>query len=234
MSSVYLTVDWKTGQLVETSKVAKEGFEQYTTSKDNVKWRKFYEKGVIGELSGVEMKNSLFGTQLVLSLKGDDWYNLQVSALDQRDQITDYALEIGRFLPNLKKGEVYRVLPTMTKKDGKENMYDKRGVSFKLGDAEGEEVAPALSWAANSENPIPRLDWKKDTFTGKKKPSATSVEARNEFFSALFEREIARISQMNAVENAPAPASFAPPSDAPVKTPPVDVKAEEIYDDLPF
>lgn len=233
MSSTYLKVDWKSGQFAEYSKEAGEGFEAYTNGNGDTRYKKLYRDGITASFQGIELKNSDYGLQLAVSFKdGEDWLNLQVPVLDQRDQITTYAVEIGRFLPNLIKGQVYRVFPYFIEKDGNENMYDKRGISFKVDDIDGEKVAPALSWKADADASvrIPRLDWKEDTLTGRKKPTASSVEAQRDFFATIFQREVARIAGQEAVVSAPVSKDFGPPASAgSIET----LKPEE-SEDLPF
>ena len=148
----------------------------------------------------------------------------------QRDQITTYAVEIGRFLPNLVKGQVYRVFPYFIEKDGDENKYDKRGISFKVGDMDGEKVVPALSWIADAPEDvrIPRLDWKEDSLTGRKKPTASSVEAQRDFFAAIFQREVARIQGEEAVSVPATSKDFGPPADS------VGEVQPEENEDIPF
>jgi len=233
--SIYLKVDWKSGQFAEYSKDQKDGFNAYTNGKGETRYQKIYPNGIIAQLNDVELKDSNYGMQLVASFRdGDVWYNLQIPVLDQRDQVTNYAVELGRFLPNLQKGQVYRVYPYLIEKDGKDNLYDKRGISFKLNDADGEKVLPALSWKADANDSvrIPRLNWKEDTLTGKKKPTASSVEAQKEFFATIFQTETARISGSTAVDNPPAEkGNFGPPAGSGNGS--ETIKPEE-SDDVPF
>lgn len=233
--SIYLKVDWKTGQFAEYSKEPQDGFNAYTNGKGETRYQKIYNTGIIAQLHDVELKESNYGLQLVASLRDDDvWYNVQVPVLDQRDQVTTYAVELGRFLPNLQKGQVYRVYPYLIEKDGKDNLYDKRGISFKLNNADGEKVLPALSWKADAEASvrIPRLDWKLDTLTGKKKPTAVSTETQREFFASIFQKETARMSASTAVDNPPAErGNFGPPAGSGNVSETVE---PEESDDVPF
>lgn len=232
--STYLKVDWKSGQFAEYSKEEKQGFEAYSLKNGETRFKKLYKDGLTASLQSVELKQSDYGLQLIVAFKdGDEWLNLQIPVLDQRDQITTYAVEIGRFLPNLVKGETYRVYPYLIEKD-EDNKYEKRGISFKVGDIDGDKVAPALSWMADAEDGvrIPRLDWKEDALTGKKKPTALSVETQKDFFAGIFQREITRIEGAKAVEPTlvtPKDKSFGPPADTKET-----IKPEENDDDLPF
>lgn len=236
--SIYLGIDWKSGQLCEKSKEEKEGFEAYSISDGSTRYKKLYDKGITGKLHSVEMKESPIGLQIVSTFVDEDtWYNVQISVLDQRDQVADYAIELARFLPNLVKGEVYRFYPYYIEKDGKEQQYDRRGLSFKVGNADGNKVAPALSWAkdANEAIRIPQLEWETNPLTKKKKPTASSIEARTNFFAVIFEREVARFKdEEEATPTDTTPPPFGPPADvSPDKTSSA-APTEEESDDLPF
>lgn len=237
-NSIYLRIDWKSGQFMETSKEDKEGFEEYKNGNDETRWKKLYPKGITAKLHNVELKESPFGMQLVTTFVEDEnWYNVQIPVLNPRDQVTEYAIELGRFLPNLQKGEVYRVFPYLIEADGKENKYDKRGISFKLGSADGEKVVPALSWMMDADDSvrIPRLDWKIDPLTKKKKPTASSVEGQRNFLAGIFQRETERIGSQDAIASVPSSNEFGPPSDGKQEDKKsVESSPQEEYDDLPF
>lgn len=233
--SIYLSIDWKSGKARETSKEKKEDFEAYTytdkAGNEVTRYKKLYPE-IVGSFEGVQLKESPFGMQLVASFKDEDtYYNFQVALLDQRSQVTTYASEIARYLPSLEKGKVYRVFPYLIEKDA-ENKYEKRGISFKVGDADGPKVVPTLSWAKDAKDGIriPQLDWKEDKMTGKKMPTAASIEAQRDFFADIFEQEIKRIESSTAVKSE-GKKDFGPPADSGNKA--ENLKPEE-DDDLPF
>ena len=49
MATRYLQLDWKSSNLYEYSKTEKEDFKEETSSKGNVSYRKYENKGITGE-----------------------------------------------------------------------------------------------------------------------------------------------------------------------------------------
>ena len=203
MSKIYLQLDYSNSQMYQYSKTNKEGFEKYESSTGNVSYRKHYPKGVFGELLNVSVRDTDFGQKLQISLKNaNDFLHLQFSLYDSKDNVdSQYAESIIRFLPNLKKGESYRFFPykitaedqkAQDAKEGKDvsgKYYDNTGMSIKTANLETEEalekVEPAIPYTGKGA--IPKLEWKMNA-AGKNKPSATSLEAKNEFLlKALME-----------------------------------------------
>ena len=68
MNKVYLQLEFSTGKIFEYSKEAKEGYEEYTSTKGKVSYRK-YHRGVTGELDSVSIRDTQFGQEISVSLK---------------------------------------------------------------------------------------------------------------------------------------------------------------------
>lgn len=197
--SRYLSVDFKSSQLFEYSKEAKEGFE---AQEGRSGFRKYFNEGITGELLNVGVRDSKIGQQINMALKDieGEINVIQVGLYDQKGNVdNNFAESLISYLPSLEKGRMYRFFPynltaetleESDKKAGKElqkKYYDKRGISLKEG---GEVSITKLGYNKKGEKDstkIPSLEWKKDP-TGKNKPSAVSLEAKNEFLlSKLME-----------------------------------------------
>lgn len=204
MATRYLQLDWKSSNLFEYSKTEKDGFEKHESSEGNTSYRKYEKKGITGKLLNAGVRDSKIGQQLGLAFKEDDGniVVIQFGLFDQKGQVSNnYPESIIAHLGNLKSGETYTIYPynldadTQRKYDqeteGREERakyYDRRAVSFKQN---GEKVSTYLSYKEGDKLSIPRLDWKEDRFNkGKKKPTATSIEEKNNFLLAELERAV--------------------------------------------
>jgi len=188
--SKYLNLDWNKSQMYEWSQTQQEGSEP---AQNGNGFRKYYDKGVVGELQNVGVLEGKFGHQISISVKdgNGDFLNLLFSLYDQKGNVDNqYAESVIRFLPNLQKGQTYRFYPyridaeTQKNQDqeaGKEvrnKYYDNTGISIKTED--GEKVEAALQYTGKGKNVIPKLVWKENAM-GQNRPTAVSVEEKNEF-----------------------------------------------------
>ena len=198
MATRYLQLDWKSSNLYEYSKTEKEDFKEETSSKGNVSYRKYENKGITGELLNVGVKDSNIGPQLKLAFKtpNGDTVVTQFNLFDQKGQVDNtYPESIIVHLGNLVKGQSYTMYPynldaaTQKKYDetteGREvrvKYYDKRAVSFKI---DGVKVKSFLTYAEGQATSVPRLTWKKKMIGGEEKnrPSAVSIEAKDDFLN---------------------------------------------------
>lgn len=239
----YLQIEGKTGRVFEYSKTEKEGFEKYESSTGNVSYRKYYNKGVFGTLLNVSIRDSKIGEQLQVSVKnGDDYVNLQFPLYTEKGNIDNrYAESLIRFLPNLEKGKGYRFYPYSI--ENEETGYNTYGISViespnPEAEEKGEKVEPFLQYSKEpkGEKEIPNLEWKK--VAGKNKPSAVSLEAKDEFLYGYLKKAVdghlkyegSSSSSSNSSSNTPksnSESTTAPKQDAPATD-------EDEYDDLPF
>lgn len=247
MATRYLQLDWKSSNLYEYSKNEQEGFEKHTSDSGKVTFRKYEKKGITGELLNVGVRDSKIGQLLTLAFKVDGNITVvQFNLYDQRNQVDNtYPEAIIAHLGNLKKGETYTVVPyNLTKEaqktydektDGREvrdKYYDKRAVSFKQ---DGVRVDMYLSYAEGEELSIPRLDWKEDRFNeGKKKPTAVSLEARNEFLLDQLEKAVQGHLAYESTETKPAEKQEKVAEKVEKKEAAPAKKAVESNNDLPF
>lgn len=240
----YLQIEGKSGRVFEYSKTEKEGFEKYESSTGNVSYRKYYNKGVFGTLLNVSIRDSKIGEQLQVSVKnGDDYVNLQFPLYTEKGNIDNrYAESLIRFLPNLEKGKGYRFYPySIENEDTGFNNYGISVIESPNPEAEekGEKVEPYLEYSKEpkGEKQIPNLEWKK--VAGKNKPSAVSLEAKDEFLYGYLKQAVdghlkyegGSSSSSNSSSNTTKSNSEGTTSQ---NEAPVTGGDEDEYDDLPF
>lgn len=208
----YLQLDYSNSQLYEYSKEPKDGFTEYKSNTGNISYRKYYKTGVYGTLMNVSVRESNRGSKYIgvaiKSVDGDHLY-LQIDLFNQRGTIDDrYAESLIRVLGNLKKGGEYRFFTynltadtqrASDEKDDnrptKDKYYDVYGVSVKTANIEEnkviDKVEPALAYTGEGKNVIPKLKWVEDTLdSSKKKPTAVSVEAKDNFLKEALKSAI--------------------------------------------
>ena len=240
----YLQTDFKSSQFVEYSKESKEDFVSEEGRKG---YRKYYNEGVTGTLLNAGVRDSKIGQQLVITLLVEgDYVNLQVPLYDQKGNVdNNFAESVIKFLPNLKKQNDYRFYPYNIsaevqekgdKEAGKEvraKYYDSRGISVKRVTEEGlVKVEAAYMYNKKGEKDptrVPSLEWKKDR-TGKNKPSAVSLEAKNEF---LLSKLMDAVDGHLAYESNNSTSSQQPNQEYKVPEPVAQTESE-VSDDLPF
>lgn len=200
MSKHYLSIDFKSSQLFEYSKEAKEGFEP---QEGRSGYRRFLNEGITGELLNVGVRDSKIGQQINVALKDEngDYNYIQIGLYDQKGNVDgSFGESLIRYLPHLKKGETYRFYPynltAETQKSNDESQgkevrskyYDQRGISVKLN---GDTKVDTISYNKRGEkdsNKIPNLEWKE--VLGKNKPTAVSLEAKNEFLLSIVSNAV--------------------------------------------
>lgn len=183
MENNYLQLDFGTGKFYQWSKEKKEGYDLHTSSKGTESYRKYFDKGVTGTLESASLYDAKFGQQISLRIKnGNDIFYAPIALYDQKNNVDTYAKSLIAFLPNLKKGmEItisgYNFVP-------KEEKYSKIGVSIKSGEVKIERAFPYSD--------APKLEFvaKRGSTTGKKAPTAVSLEAHNNFYLDKLEESI--------------------------------------------
>lgn len=182
MGKVYLQLESKSGRIYQYSKTEQEGFEKH----DNGTFRKYWMTGLYGTLQNVSIRDSKIGEQIQLTVKNNgDYLILQFPLYTQQGNIDNrYAESLIRFLRNLTKGTGYRFYPyAMEQEDSKYLKYGMSVITSPNPEAEekGDKVESYLTYAKvpNLETDIPNLVWKE--IAGKNKPSAVSLEAKDEF-----------------------------------------------------
>ena len=190
----YLQLDQGKGSFFEYSGSEKEGFEKFESSKGNVSYRKYYLKGVSGKLESVNLFDGMFGKQIQVAIKAeDDIHMLQVDLYDQKDNVSNFAEELIKFIPSLEKGDnidfnAYNFIP-----EGEQ--FSRRGFSIKK---DGDKVKRALSNAFYKkedgtlvEGDIPAIKWVKKL--DKNKPSLASLEEKNDYLLDVIVKETDRL-----------------------------------------
>ena len=190
----YLQLDQGKGSFFEYSGSEKEGFEKFESSKGNVSYRKYYLKGVSGKLESVNLFDGKFGKQIQVAIKvEDDIHMLQVDLYDQKDNVSNFAEELIKFIPSLEKGDnidfnAYNFIP-----EGEQ--FSRRGFSIKK---DGDKVKRALSNAFYKkedgtlvEGDIPAIKWVKKL--DKNKPSLASLEEKNDYLLDVIVKETDRL-----------------------------------------
>ena len=190
----YLQLDQGKGSFFEYSGSEKEGFEKFESNSGNISYRKYYPKGVDGVLESVSLADGKFGKQIQVGVRAtDDVHLFQLDVYDQKDNVSTFAEELIKFLPNMNKGaeisfNSYNFIP-----EGEQ--YSRRGFSIKV---DGEKLNRALSNSYYKkedgslvEGDIPAIKWVKKL--DKNKPSLASLEAKNDYLLDVLAKETDRL-----------------------------------------
>ena len=239
MTKNYLQLEFSTGLFFKYSKNEEQGYEKHVSTKGNTSYRKYFKDGITGVLESASVYEGSFGNQISLNVKnGNDVYYVPVDIADQKGNVDTYAESLIKFLPQLEKGMNIAVRGYNFTPEG--DKYAKIGISVSV---DGQKLKANMSNAYfNKEGvlvpgDIPAVAWKKDAL-GKNKPTAVSLEAKNDFLLEVLKRETERLKWVQG-ENSSAPATEAPKNTVPTATPAqafepatnVNVKP---MDDLPF
>lgn len=199
LSKNYLQLEFGSGHFFDYSKEEKDGYVKYTSNKGNVSYRKYYKEGVSGILDSVSIYDGKFGQQISITIKdGDEIYYLPVDIYDQSKQVDNtYAESLIKLLPLLEKGQNITVAGYNFKPE--DSKYSRIGISIKVS---GEKLKSEITNSYyNKEGElvkgdIPAIVWVEKL--GKKKPSAASIEAKDEYLLSILEREEARLTWKNS------------------------------------
>lgn len=239
MNKNYLQLEFSTGLFFKYSKNEEQGYEKHVSTKGNTSYRKYYKEGITGVLESVSIYEGSFGNQISLNVKnGNDVYYVPVDIADQKGNVDTYAESLIKFLPQLEKGMNIAVRGYNFTPEG--DKYAKIGISVSV---DGQKLKANMSNAYfNKEGvlvpgDIPAVAWKKDAL-GKNKPTAVSLEAKNDFLLEVLKRETERLKWVQG-ENSSAPPTETPKNAVPTATPAqafepatnVNVKP---MDELPF
>jgi hypothetical protein len=194
LSKNYLQLEFGSGLFFDYSKEEKDGYVKHISTKGNVSYRKYFKDGVSGILESVSIYNGKFGQQISMNVKeGDEIYYLPIDIYDQSKQVDNtYAESLIKLLPLLEKGQNVTVTGYNFKPE--DSKYSKIGISIKVS---GEKLKSEItnSYYKDGElvpGDVPAIVWVEKL--GKKKPSASSIEAKDEFLLSLLEREEARLT----------------------------------------
>lgn len=194
LSKNYLQLEFGSGLFFDYSKEEKDGYVKHTSTKGNVSYRKYFKDGVSGILESVSIYNGKFGQQISMNVKeGDEVYYLPIDIYDQSKQVDNtYAESLIKLLPLLEKGQNVTVTGYNFKPE--DSKYSKIGISIKVS---GEKLKSEItnSYYKDGElvpGDVPALVWVEKL--GKIKPSASSIEAKDEFLLSILEREEARLT----------------------------------------
>lgn len=197
LSKNYLQLEFGSGHFFDYSKEEKDGYVKHTSTKGNVSYRKYYKDGVSGILESVSIYDGKFGQQISITIKeGDEIYYLPVDIYDQSKQVDNtYAESLIKLLPLLEKGQNVTITGYNFKPE--DSKYSKIGISIKVS---GEKLKSEItnSYYKDGElvaGDIPAIVWVEKL--GKKKPSAASIEAKDEYLLSILEREEARLTWKN-------------------------------------
>ena len=219
MTKNYLQLEFSTGLFFKYSKNEEQGYEKHVSTKGNTSYRKYYKEGITGVLESVSIYEGSFGNQISLNIKnGNDVYYVPVDIADQKGNVDTYAESLIKFLPQLEKGMNIAVRGYNFTPEG--DKYAKIGISVSV---DGQKLKANMSNAYfNKEGvlvpgDIPAVAWKKDAL-GKNKPTAVSLEAKNDFLLEVLKRETERLKWVQG-ENSSAPPTETPKNAVPTATP---------------
>lgn len=233
----YLQVNYD-GSIFQYSKDQKEGFVEFTNSKGKVSYRKYFNKGVDGVLTGITKQNNQYlnnAEELKVTLENNGDENiLSFTVLNQDGtSLDEYTQGLVILLPKMNKGETYNINNWFMRKgdtiNGEEIKYNKKGVTVKQN---GEKLKSDITFeyikGRGTENEthvkgdVPMLQWKE--IAGKNRPTAASKEAQLEFLYTLLENQIERINGTSTPKKEETPKA---------KEPVKETVADE-HDSLPF
>ena len=244
MNKNYLQLEFSTGLFFIYSKDEKQGYDKHTSTKGSVSYRKYYKDGITGVLESVSIYEGKFGNQISMNIKdGNEVYYVPVDIADQKGNVDTYAESLIKFLPQLEKGmnvtvKAYNFIPEGDK-------YSKIGISLAI---KGEKIKSEMTNAYyNKEGElvvgdIPAMAWKKDAL-GKNKPTAVSLEAKNDYLLEVLKVQTNRLKWVqgeNSIATQPTPQAEAPKNAVPTASlsdafePATNVKQEDEFDKLPF
>lgn len=226
MTKNYLQLEFGSGLFFDYSKEEKQGYDKHTSTKGNVSYRKYYKEGVTGILESVSIYEGKFGNQISMTIKeGDNVYYVPVDIADQKGNVDTYAESLIKVLTKLNKGEQVSVRAYNFTLEG--DKYSKIGVSIS---ANGEKLKGLTNTYTKDgvlvEGDIPAIVWKKDAL-GKNKPTAVSLEAKNDYLLEVLKVQTDRL-KWEANNSQPQTPAQAPPTK--VEAP----KAPEASNKLPF
>jgi len=127
----YYQLEYGSGKIFQYSKEEKEGYEKFTSSKGNVSYRKYLEKGLIGIFKGLTIKEGKFGQEVQVKVvnKAGDLEILTLPLLTQSNSLTQYVDSLASYVPGLKVDYIYRFYPYAIEQEDSERVN--RGVSVK-------------------------------------------------------------------------------------------------------
>jgi hypothetical protein len=248
----YLQLDYKTGLFYAYSKDSQEGYEKYTSKTGNVSYRKYFKKGIYGNLKTMYFADTDRGMQLrVIMTQGseseDGFYAmLFFPVYDQSRNLDRFVESLVTFLPNMEPGEAYRIYPYVldVKLDSGKTVQN-RGVSVKKAELDGEgggdvteKVERALKFQGRDEEyesgMVPTLVFEKD-LGGKYAPTALSIAQRNDFLKKVLQENVERLN-VTADQNSEGNSQEQEkPAQKPAEKPKAKVNLEpEDDDDIPF
>jgi hypothetical protein len=194
LSKKYLQLEFGSGKFFEYSKEEKDGYVKHTSTKGNISWRKYADDGISGILESVSIYDGKFGQQISLSVKnGDEIYYVPIDIYDQSKQVDNtYAESLIKILPQLEKGQNITITGYNFKPD--DSAYSKIGISVKVS---GEKLKSTITNSYYKqgeliEGDIPAIVWVEKL--GKKKPSAASIEAKDQYLLDLLVKHEARLT----------------------------------------
>ena len=240
LSKNYLQLEFGSGHFFDYSKEEKDGYVKHTSKNGNVSYRKYYKDGVSGILESVSIYDGKFGQQISITIKeGDEIYYLPVDIYDQSKQVDNtYAESLIKLLPLLEKGQNVTITGYNFKPE--DSKYSKIGISIKVS---GEKLKSEItnSYYKDGElvpGDVPAIVWVEKL--GKKKPSAASIEAKDEYLLSILEREEQRLTYKtndNQNSSSEAPKEQAPKQEAAKsepEAPAMPPSNSDDDDDLPF
>lgn len=230
----YLQLEFGSGQFFDYSKDEKEGHEKHTSTNGNISYRKYYKEGVSGILESVSIYDGKFGKQISLNIKdGDNVYYAPVDILDQKSNVDTYAESLTKVLHKLSKGDNINLKAWNFVPEG--DKYSKIGITVTVG---GEKLKGLTNAYYDKEGnlvpgDIPAIVWKKDAL-GKNKPTAVSLEAKNDYLLEVIKTQTDRLKWVQG-ESSPETPKPSTPTATPQEAfaPATNVKEDDIYD-LPF
>jgi len=233
-SKNYLQLEFGSGKFFQYSKEQLDGYVKNVSKNGKVSFRKYYNEGIHGVLDSVSIYDGKFGQQISISIRdNEEVYYLPISIYTQSQQVDNtYAESLIKLLPELNKGDIVTVSGYNFKPEGSE--YSKIGISIKKG---AEKIKSSITNSYYKDGnlvpgDIPAIEWVEKL--GKRKPSASSIEAKDEYLLSLLQKEEARLTWKTDSGSEPAQAAPAPKQEQTKVQQAAPAIVEGESDDLPF
>ena len=186
---MYLQLDYKSGNLFEYSKEPQEGFEKHVSKTGKESYRKYHKYGFEGTLNSVSVRDSDFGKQLSLAFEEGTYINFGL--LDSKGNVDQFAESVIKVLPQLNKNDKVKISPFNFIPEGEK--YAKTGVSVSINGEKTKGLTNAYYKDGKLvKGDVPAIVWK-DNPLGGKKPSAASMEERNDYLLGVLTKEAERL-----------------------------------------
>lgn len=242
--SIYLKIDPVEAKIYRTVSAETEGAKEVVFKDGGKTYREYFDRGLYGTFEGARYKEAQFKDGAVMffefSMKNKEgqYYVVSVPLFDNYKNIDRRFVEkFIALLPNLIKGEAYRLFPfRMEEINGEVLNRPVYGISIKTANLETEEVIDKVERAFEFQKRdqeltagmCPSVKMEQTTVFGKDKweVDPVSQKQKKDFLTKVLEEQVQRLEGTKSQPKKETPKSEPAPAEAQVD--------EEEDEDLPF